>query len=150
MEFVCVALVALFIFSLLSEKPDSSKTVEEIGNSVIAVTDVSALNKCQNSTFKKEFSLNPNDFDGVFYYASDSLMEVREVLVVKLADPSQEEVLTDSIKKRIEDKIVLFSGYAPQEEALLNSYVLECSRGVVLFAVCDNPEQVVQSFKDSL
>ena len=37
-----------------------------------------------------------------------------------------------------------------EEEALLNGYVLQSARGVVLFAVCQNSERVLAAFKEAL
>ena len=77
-------------------------------------------------------------------------MDVRELLVIRLKDEAQAEPLVEVIKKRIEDKITLFNGYAPEEEALLGSYVLESSRGFVMFAVCANADKVLEEFKGAL
>ena len=77
-------------------------------------------------------------------------MDVRELLVVRLKDNSQAEPLMEVLQKRIEDKQTLFKGYAPEEEALLNGYVLQSARGVVLFAVCQNSERVLAAFKEAL
>lgn len=149
-EIISAILVVAFIIVILSDKPNSEKTVNEVYQSVTAIMDISGLNKCPNSCFKKEFSLNPNDFDGVIYYASEDAMDVRELLVVRLKKDSPKEQLLDNIQKRVDKKITLFGDYAPEEEALLKSHVLECTQGFVLFAVCRNPEQTVQIFKDSL
>lgn len=149
-ELICVILTVVFIVFVTSDTPDSDKTVNEVCDSVIKVMDMNELQERKKNQFKKEFLLNPNDYDGVVYYSSDSVIQVRELLVVRLKNEEQSEQLIENIQKRIEQKITLFKGYSPEEEALLRSYVLENTRGFVLFAVCDNPEQLVQTFKDSL
>lgn len=149
-EIICVILTAAFLFGVTREQPPSETSAAEMAAALLAVTDVSALHECKNAEFKREFLLNPNDYDGVAYYASDSIMEVRELLVVRLADEQQGEALAERIRGRVQDKIALFDGYAPEQEALLDGYVLEHTRGFVLFAVCDEPEAVRQTFRDHL
>lgn len=149
-EIVCVLLTVVFIFFVTRSEPPSETSAADMAAALLTVTDVSALHECKNAEFKREFQINPNDYDGVVYYTSDSIMEVRELLVIRLADEAQGEALTERIRGRVEDKITLFNGYAPEQEALLDGYVLEETRGFVLFAVCDEPEAVRRTFKDHL
>lgn len=150
LEILCVLLTVGFIVLVTRHEPPSETSAADMASALLSVTDVSELHECKNAEFKREFQLNPNDYDGVVFYSSDSIMEVRELLVVKLSDEAQGETLVERIRGRVEDKITLFNGYAPEQEALLDGYVLEHTRGFVLFAVCDEPEAVRQTFKDTL
>lgn len=149
-EILCVILTVAFLFGVMRRPPLSGTSAAEMAAALLEVTDVSALHECKNAEFKREFQLNPNDYDGVVYYSSDSIMEVRELLVVRLVSDGQAEPLMECIRSRAEEKIALFDGYAPEQEALLDAYVLENNRGLVVFAVCDEPETVLQTFKDNL
>lgn len=149
-EILCVILTLAFIVCVTRNEPPSETSIDDMAAALLAVTDVTALHERKNAEFRREFLLNPNDYDGVVYYASDSVMEVRELLIVRLADEEQGAALTERIRGRVDDKITLFNGYAPEQEALLSGYVLENMRGFVLFAVCDEPETVLQTFKDML
>ena len=147
---LCVVLTIVFVFFVTRKVPVSDKTVDEIAARLTESFDTSELTLRSGGEFKKTFLLSAGDYDGVVYYSADSIMDVRELLVVRLKDESQSQQLVNVIKSRAEDKIVLFNGYAPEEEALLGSYVLESSRGFVLFAVCSNPDKVLESFKEAL
>lgn len=149
-EIICVILTIAFIFLTARDEPPSETSAEDMVAALLTVTDVSELHLCKNAEFRREFLLNPNDYDGVVYYSSDSIMEVRELLIVRVANEEQYDALTESIRSRIDEKITLFNGYAPEQEALLDSYILENTRGFVLFAVCNDPQAVRQKFHDNL
>ena len=149
-EILCVLLTVAFIVLVTRHEPPSSVSAKDMAAALCRVTDVSALDECKNADFRREIQLNPNDYDGVVFYSSPNIMEVRELLVVRLADESQGEALTECLRSRVEAKRKLFHAYAPEQEALLDGYVLENTRGFVLFAVSENPEAVRQTFKETL
>ncbi|MGN0468531.1 MAG: DUF4358 domain-containing protein [Acutalibacteraceae bacterium] len=149
-ELLCVALLAAFIITMTHETAVSDKSASEVFEGVKSAVSVSELSKCDKAKFKKETGFAENEFDGVIYYASDSVMEVREVLIIKLADQSQAQPLVEKLKSRAEQKGELFRGYAAKQSALLDSYVLENKAGFVFFAVCDKPEIAADAFRKSL
>ena len=55
-----------------------------------------------------------------------------------------------TIEQLIHSEVVMRHVHTPEQEALLDGYVLEETRGFVLFAVCDEPEAVRSAFKDHL
>lgn len=152
MAIICAALTLVFVFFVTRDDPVSSRTVEEVAGQLTQskTFDTTGLTLRSGGEFKKTFLLSAGDYDGIVYYSADSIMDVRELLVIQLKDEAQAEPLVEVIKKRIEDKITLFNGYAPEEEALLGSYVLESSRGFVMFAVCANADKVLEEFKGAL
>ena len=150
MAILCAVLTMAFVFFVTRQAPVSDKTAEKIAAQLTESFDTEGLTLRSGGEFKKTFLLSAGDYDGVVYYSADSVMDVRELLLVRLKDESQSQELTEVLKKRIEDKIVLFNGYAPEEEALLGSYVLESSQGFVLFAVCSHPDKVLETFKEAL
>ncbi len=152
MAIICAALTVVFVLLVTHSDPVSGRTADEIAKQLTQsdIFDTSGLVLRSGGEFKKTFLLSAGDYDGVVYYSADSIMDVRELLVVRLKDNSQAEPLMEVLQKRIEDKQTLFKGYAPEEEALLNGYVLQSARGVVLFAVCANSERVLAAFKEVL
>ena len=150
-EILCVLTLVLFVIVVTDGSAVSSRTAEEMSESVVdAMDDMSGLEKRENADFKKQFGFNANDFSGVVYYSSDSVMNVREILIVKFSDSEQAESLVEKIETRMREKAALFEGYAPEQSALLGDYALRQSEGFLLFAVCGNPNEVVSAFKKSL
>lgn len=152
-EIVCVAVLIVFIFILTGNSSVSPKSGEEVFKSIgaaVGTDDRQDIKKCDNQRIKKEFGFTHNDFEYVTYYASDSVMEVRELLIIKLRDKSQLDSVESAVKKRVGDKSKLFKGYAPEQSAKLDKYIFEYKKGFVLYAVSDNPDKLISAFKKAL
>ena len=152
-EIICVVVLVVFIVFLTGNSSVSKSTGDEVFKSVDAAVSVSGqkdIKKCDNQRIKKEFGFTHNDFDYVTYYASDSVMEVRELLIIKLKDKSQLDSVRQATETRVTDKAKLFKGYAPEQSAMLDKYVFEYKKGFILYAVCDNPDQLISAFKKAL
>lgn len=149
-EIICAVLAVLFIALLMNSSSASDKTAAEVFESISGKTDVSMLSICDSAKLKKEIGYSKDDFSDAVYYASDSIMEVREVFIIKLKEDNQYNELKAAFEKRIDEKIKLFDGYAPQQSAQLKGYVFSRKAGFVLFAVCDDSEKVVDAFRKAV
>ena len=149
-EILCVVLLVLFIVFISSESKISTKSAEEVFESVSKTFDISALSKQKNKKFSEEFSLPFEKYESVLYYASSSIMEVRELLIVKLRDTADKDELFAAVEKRTEEKTKLFEGYAPNEAELLKNYILTEKDGFVFFAVCDDTAKASAAFKSAV
>lgn len=149
-EAACVVVLLVFILVLSTQNKQSSADLQSVFDAVSGAVDVSALEDCAESRFKKEFGLDAQEFDDVRYLASDDVMEVRELLLVKLPQDNDGQVLLDRIKARVNDKAELFAGYAPEQSGYLESYVLLQRSGYVLYVVSDTPDEAVRAFKKAL
>lgn len=152
-ELLCVAVLIAFVFFLTDSSSISEKSGDEVFNAVnaeIKISEQADIRQCDHQRIKKEFGLAHNDFEYIAYYASDSVMEVRELLIIKLKDKSQLDAVTEAIEKRVEEKSELFRGYAPEQSAMLGQYVLEYKKGFVLYAVSDTPDKLISVFKKAV
>ncbi|MBQ4365414.1 MAG: DUF4358 domain-containing protein [Clostridia bacterium] len=149
-EAACVVVLLVFILVLSTQNKQSSADLQSVFDAVSGAVDVSALEDCAESRFKKEFGLDAQEFDDVRYLASDDVMEVRELLLVKLPQDNDGQALLDRIKARVNDKAELFAGYAPEQSGYLESYVLLQRSGYVLYVVSDTPDEAVRAFKKAL
>ena len=149
-EGVCVLVLAVFILLLATQNKQSAAEPQAVFDAVSGAIDVSALAECSEARFKKEFGFDAQDFDFVRFLASDDVMEVRELLLVRLSQGDDGQALADKIKARVEDKSELFSGYAPEQSGQLEAYVLLQRGGYVLYAVSDTPDEAVRAFKKAL
>ncbi len=149
-EFLCVFVLVLFVVFLTRGTALSDKTAQEIFDSVSPYFDLTELSLCDKAKFKKETGFESGRFEDVLFYASDNVMQVREIIIVKLKDREQSQSLLTALEKRVSEKANLFKGYAPEQSAMLDSYVLEERGGFVFFAVCENPEFIVSTFRRSL
>lgn len=149
-EFLCVLVVVLFVLFLSSENKVSNKTAQEMFDALKNTSDFSELQECDEQKFKEKCGFEKSDFESAVYYASDSVMQVKELLIIKLGDFENKEELISNLKTKNEEKSNLFEGYAPEQSALLKSFVLEEKDGFVVFSVCDSPAELRSAFKSSL
>lgn len=149
-ELLCVLVLIVFVVFLSRETVLSDKTAQEIFDSVSSFVDLTELSKCDKAKFKKETGFETGAFEDVLFYASDNIMQVREIIIVKLKNREQSQDLVTALEKRVSEKANLFEGYAPEQSAMLQSFVLEERGGFVFFAVCERPELTVSAFRRSL
>ena len=152
-ELLCVVVLIVFIIFLTGNSSISKATGKEVLKAVnagIKISEQEDIKKCDNQKIKKEFGFTHNDFEYITYYASDSVMEVRELLIIKLKDKSQLDSVKEAIEKRVEEKSELFKGYAPEQSAMLDNYVLEYKKGFLIYAVSDTPDQLISAFKKAV
>ena len=136
-EIICVVLLICFIFFISREEPYSDKSVRDVVDAVSAEINVEELKSYNKNKIQEEFDIEFQDIDSYAYYASDSVMNVEELLVIKLKEGAKADNITEKIEQRVKDKQVLFEGYAPQQSAMLKNYVLIYQKGFIFYAVCD-------------
>lgn len=149
-EIACVVLLAVFIAAMLAGNAGSSKTAEEVFTPVVSQVDLDALKVRDNKVIVKEFSFGEENVENVVYISSDSVMEVRELLLVEAKSSDDVQKLTELIKTRVESKKALFKNYAPEQSALLENYTLVKKGKFILYTVYDSPEKIVSAFKKAL
>ena len=149
-EGLCVLVLLVFVILLMTQDKQSAADPQAVFEAVQSAMQVDGLAVCKDERIKKEFGVEPRTFDYVGYLASDSIMEVREILLVHLAPDSDEQDLLDKITARVTDKAELFSGYAPEQSGYLEKYELLSRGGFVLFVVSDTPDDAVRAFKKAI
>lgn len=125
-------------------------TVKEIEDSMTNEVKFEKMEKGDSKSLKRFYKLNANDYEGVVLYTPESTMDVNEMLIVKVKDKSQIESLQDSIDSRINYQLQSFSGYGPEQCALVENYELKTKGNFVFFAVSENAEDLKEAFMDSI
>ncbi len=145
-ELLCVILLAVFIVYVSSQEKISDVSFESVSSSVLEAFDTDGLTERDGLKLKKEFSLDFQQFKAFSYYSSDSVMDVREVLLIQLGDLSEQESVTEALKKYVTEKQRVFDGYAPKESALLSAHILVSKGGYVLFCVGECADTASKAF----
>ncbi len=150
MEIICIVFLVVFIGFLSKEETVSDKTVKEVASAVTATVDTKGLKKQKEIEIKKELSLTADSFDGIYYIKSDDIMDVREILIIKLKDNQSSDEAIEKIEKRLKDKQTLFEGYAPEQSAMLKNYCLKQKAGFIFYAILDEKEAALSAFNKIL
>ena len=93
-EIICVVLLICFIFFISREEPYSDKSVRDVVDAVSAEINVEELKSYNKNKIQEEFDIEFQDIDSYAYYASDSVMNVEELLVIKLKEGAKADNIT--------------------------------------------------------
>ncbi len=149
-EILCAVVLVVFIGAMLAGNAGSSKTAQEVFTPVTEQVDLDSLMVRDNTVLVKEFSFGEKDVENVIYISSDSVMEVRELLLVEAKTSEDVQRITELIKNRVEAKKALFKNYAPEQSALLENFVLIRKGKFIFYTVYDEPEKLARAFKKAL
>lgn len=149
-EIICIVILLVFIGILSADETASDKTVKEVAGAVISDVDIKGLSKQNEMQIKKELSISAKEYDGIYFVKSDEVMDVRELLIIKLKDNQSSDDAIKKIEKRIKDKQTLFEGYAPEQSAMLKNYVLKQKAGFIFYCVLEENETAVSAFNKTL
>ncbi|MPN20636.1 hypothetical protein SDC9_168015 [bioreactor metagenome] len=129
---------------------NNDKSVDQIETVMKQEVKFDKMEKGDSKSLKRFYKLNANDYDGVILYTPESTMDVNEVLIVKVKDKSQIESLEESIDSRVNYQLQSFSGYGPEQCALVDNYELKSKGNFVFFAISENAQQIKEAFLDSI
>lgn len=129
---------------------NNDKSVDQIETKMKQEVRFDKMEKGDSKSLKRFYKLNANDYEGVILYTPESTMDVSEVLIVKVKDKSQIESLEDSIDSRVNYQLQSFSGYGPEQCALVDNYELKSKGNFVFFAISENAQQIKAAFLDSI
>ncbi|MBE6773605.1 MAG: DUF4358 domain-containing protein [Ruminococcaceae bacterium] len=149
-ELLCVAALIAFIVFVSSEEKKSDVPIDEVYTSVETLCDLEGLGKGSVTELKKQFALDTESIEDFYYYRSDSVMDVRELLILSLRDITLQESTQEIIRTYANEKKQIFSSYAPREEEMLASHLLVAKNGYILFYVGDNTEAVASEFTKAI
>lgn len=149
-EIICIVILIVFIGFLSREETSSDKTVKEVAKAVISAVDTKGLKKQSELQIKKELSLSADSYDGIYFIKSEDVMDVREIIIIKLKDGASSDEATEKIRKRSEKKQNLFEGYAPQQSAMLQNHVLKQKAGFIFYAVLEDKDAALSAFNKIL
>lgn len=149
-EVLCVLLLAIFIAFVSSQDKISTVPFKTVSKSVVSVCNVKKLEKRDKLELKRKFGIDMSDYKSFIYYSSDSVMDVRELLIIRADNKDALEAAEKKISKYVTEKAELFDGYAPEESQLISSHVLTVKKGYLLFYIGEEKEKAVSAFSESL
>lgn len=129
---------------------NNDQSVDQIETEMKQEVKFDKMKKGDSKSLKRFYKLNANDYDGVILYTPQSTMDVNEVLIVKVKNESQIQSLEDSIDSRVNYQLESFSGYGPEQCALVDNYELKSKGNFVFFAISENAQQIKEAFLDSI
>ncbi len=149
-KWICVLLVAAFLVSKCWSGKESTTEFEVVKEAVVAQADVNLMQEADNQMVKRLYGLDPASFEGVLLYTPTTNMGSEELLVIKLANLSQQETVVSAIETRIATQMDSFEGYAQTQYEMLENAVIEVQGNYILFVSAADPSPLRQAFLDTL
>ena len=149
-KWIIFILLAVFIYSISAQGRESAADFSVVSEAVTTKTDISILQEADNQMAKRLYGLDPSQYEGFLLYTPTTNMGSEELLIVKLADISQQEAVVAAIESRIATQMDSFEGYAQTQYEMLQNAVVEVQGNYILFISAADPAPARQAFLGAL
>lgn len=145
-------MAGLLAFMVLMLTAGNSKTVpvSEIQSKMESISSVSELTKKDMNDAAKTFSFDSSMVDEGIYYSVDDIMNVNELLILRVEDDEHRQEIKDSVSRYLEEKTAAFDGYGTNQFGLLNSAVLTEKGKYLFFGVSEDVLEWETEFLNSI
>lgn len=150
-RWIAAVAAVVYLAVLLGGDPVSSADFSKVQAAVLAAADTENMQQGENRMVKRLYGLDPSSFEGCTLYYPATNMDAEELLLVKLADVSQQEEIVAAVEQRLQTQRNTFEGYGVEQFDLLsNHYVLQVRGNYALFAVGAFSADAQKAFLDAL
>lgn len=149
-KWLSLILVIIFICSLSFQGSESNTDFSVMSEAVTEQTDVTIMQLSDNQMAKRLYGLDPAEYEGFLLYTPTTNMGAEELLVVKLADVSQQDAVVAAIENRITTQMDSFEGYAQTQYEMLQNAVVEVRGNYILFISAEDTAPVREAFLGAL
>lgn len=138
-----ILMIFLVIYIVLVFYMGNSRNVEMgvISEVITGQFELNGLESGSDNTLKRYFGLDASVYEGYVLYNSDNLMNVDELLIVKVKDTGQLDDLEDAVDTHLDSQINKFHGYGTNQEELLQNAIIQERGNYFFYAVSDHAEQ---------
>ena len=146
-----VLLALIYLFSMFGGDTISHAAAEDVAAAVTATIDMTNMVEAENQMIKRLYGLDPAAFESCILYYPTTNMMAEELLIVKLADRSQQEMVRAAAEARLATQKTTFEGYGVEQfDMLTNHCVIEIRGNYVLFLVNPACEDARKAFLGAL
>ena len=151
LEALCVvALIAFIIWVCATHKGGTQKSVDEVAAPVCVAIAQDQMAKKTNLDASKAFGFDIDKTEGIVYYANDNVMDVSEMLIVKLNNAGDAAEFKTAIQNRVTDRENLYKNYAPEQYALLEDCIIRTDGNIVFYCTAVNSDELYEAYKKAL
>ncbi|MBQ3051536.1 MAG: DUF4358 domain-containing protein [Clostridia bacterium] len=151
LEVLCVAaLIAFITFLVLSRSGGTEKPVGDVASPVLATLEKGQMTEQSNADAAKAFGFDLSKAEGLVYYENEDIMDVSELLIVKLNDAEDAESFRTAVETYIANQKNLYKNYAPEQYALLEDSILDVSGNTLFYCTAKNADALYDAFRTAL
>ena len=147
-----VALAAVVSLAVMFRSaPISDADPNAVREAVTAQMDMTNVLEADNQMVKRLYGLDPAAFESCILYYPTTNMMAEEVLIVKLSDRDQQDMVRAAAEKRLATQKTTFEGYGVEQfDLLTNHSIIEVRGNYVLFVVNANCDAAAKAFRKAL
>ena len=150
-RWIAVVAAVVYLLVMFGGSGISSASFAEVSAAVMETVDTTNMQQAENRMVKRLYGLEPGSFEGCLLYYPTKNMGAEEVLIVKLSDPAQGELVADAVQQRLQTQRNTFEGYGVEQfDLLTNHYVLQVQGNFALFAVGAFSGDALAAFRNAL
>lgn len=125
-------------------------SLDTINSNIFKSVKIENMQIGDSKTLKRCFGLNSGDFEEVIIYTPSYTMDVEELLLVKVSNEEQIDIVEQAIESRVNKQIETFGSYGPEQCAILEDYELIIADKYIFYVVAKNADDIVKVFKESI
>lgn len=123
LEIVIMAALLVFMIVMLTSGKTKVVPIEEIRAQMEAIPSVKELQKKEMSDAAKTLGVDAALLEEGIYYSVDDIMNVNELLIVRVEDDENRQKVIEAAEKYLAEKTASFDGYGTNQFGLLSSAV---------------------------
>ncbi len=148
-------IVLLFIFILILPccgcGTSAQAPLSQVESDLLAISqNLNGMEKGDSKALKRYYGLNLNDFEEVLIYIPASYLDVSELLVIKVKDAAQLDLVEEAVDTRNAMQQESFGGYGPEQVALLNDYEFKIVGNTLFYCVSPESSTLKDAFIKSI
>ena len=145
-QLICAVVLVAFIGFSFFGKSDTLKSADEIGSAVAERINTEGLVPFDEERLLSRLGFDAEGIDSFYYYGSEDVMDVREVLIIKSSEDTELEHYKELISGKAEEKYNTYKDYDPVASALLEKRIIQISRGAIIYIVHDEATEALSAF----
>ncbi len=142
-EAVVLAALVIFIVVMLTSNSSKDVSMDKIKETMSVQEGISELVEKDSSGTNSAFGMIPSEY---LYYASNAIMDVRELFIAKTSNDEEMELIENAVASRLQTQIENFTGYGADQVALLEQAIYGQKGDYYFYAVGENAQEWQDAF----
>lgn len=147
---LCVVLAIFCFFQLKPEGIYTDKSAQEIAQCLITRVSPEVYPAVDTVRIPAFLSLDPAAMDEIFFYRTQDAMSAGELLIVRFSTSEQKDLFLQSASARRQSQEDIYSGYAPEQAAMMENAVIDVQGNMALYYAGEDPSGMDEAFRQAL
>ncbi|MCF0228442.1 MAG: DUF4358 domain-containing protein [Parasporobacterium sp.] len=135
--------IVIFIICIMSANSSADVPISVIEQKMTEQEGLSDMFRQDAASVKSVYGIVPSEF---MYYKTDAVMDVRELFIARASGADEMDAIESAAAEHISGQIDAFTGYGPDQVALLEHSVSMKKGDYFFLAVGDHAEQWQEAF----